>query len=189
MTTRTSQTSSEATDPTDPTGTADQIQPARRTVMRAAGLIGATGVGAAALAACGSTTPAAPSGAAAAPSSSGSSSGASSASSGASSAASGGAGGITVPVADVPVGGGKAFADASPPYVVTQPTAGQFKAFDGTCTHQGCPVTKVENGHIVCPCHNSMFDLTTGAPTSGSQAKKALKAKTATVDGSSVVIT
>ena len=94
-----------------------------------------------------------------------------------------------MPVADVPVGGGKAFPQASPPYVVTQPTAGQFKAFDGTCTHQGCPVTKVENGHIVCPCHSSMFDLTSGAPTSTSQAKKPLTAKTATVNGSAVVIT
>jgi Rieske Fe-S protein len=72
---------------------------------------------------------------------------------------------------------------------VTQATAGQFKAFDGTCTHQGCPVTKVRDGHIVCPCHNSMYDLTTGAPTPDSPAKKPLTAKTATVKGSAVVVT
>ncbi len=149
--------------------------PDRRAVLRAAGLVGAGGVGAAALAACGSSAAQTTSGgAAAAPSSA---------------SGSAGAGGISVPVADVPVGGGKAFPDATPPYVVTQPTAGQFKAFNGTCTHQGCPVTKVENGHIVCPCHSSMFDLTTGTPTPASMAKKALTAKTATVNGSSVVIT
>ncbi len=147
----------------------------RRAVLRAAGLVGAGGVGAAALAACGGSTNAASSGGAAGPAA-GSSSGKA-------------GGGISVPVADVPVGGGKAFPDASPPYVVTQPSAGQFKAFDGTCTHQGCPVTKVQNGHIECPCHGSMFDLSTGAPTSTSQAKKPLTAKTATVNGSSVVIT
>jgi Rieske Fe-S protein len=148
----------------------------RRAVLRAAGLVGAGGVGAAALAACGGSTTPAVSGGVVPPAKSSSGSGS-------------GSGGIAVPVADVPVGGGKAFPDASPPYVVTQPTSGQFKAFDGTCTHQGCPVTTVRNGHIVCPCHGSQFDISTGAPTSSSEARKPLTAKTATVNGSSVVIT
>jgi nitrite reductase/ring-hydroxylating ferredoxin subunit len=172
--------------------------PARRTVLRAAGVVGAGGVGAAALAACGgSTTPAGPAAAAASPSTGAATSSGSASASGAatssggttSSAAAAGAGGISVPVADIPVGGGKAFPDATPPYVVTQATAGQFKAFDGTCTHQGCSVTKVRDGHIVCPCHNSMFDLATGAPTAASPAKKPLAGRTATLNGSAVVIT
>lgn len=51
--------------------------------------------------------------------------------------------------------------------VVTQPAAGDFHAFDRTCTHQGCPVTKMQQGEIHCVCHGSRFDPTTGAPTAG----------------------
>jgi Rieske Fe-S protein len=91
-----------------------------------------------------------------------------------------------VKTADVPVGGG--VINASALFVVTQPSAGQFKAFSATCTHQGCTLTRVQNGLINCPCHQSQFDITTGTPTSGSQAKSPLPAKTATVSGDSVYI-
>ena len=53
--------------------------------------------------------------------------------------------------ADIPVGGGKVF-DALK-VVVTQPTAGDYKAFSAVCTHQGCTVNGVSNGVITCPCH------------------------------------
>ena len=43
--------------------------------------------------------------------------------------------------ADIPVGGGKVF-DALK-VVVTQPTAGDYKAFSAICTHQGCTVSGV----------------------------------------------
>ena len=36
---------------------------------------------------------------------------------------------------DIPVGGGAVFAEQD--IVVTQPEAGQFRAFSATCTHQG----------------------------------------------------
>jgi len=104
----------------------------------------------------------------------------------------GGAGGgtagapITVPVSSVPVGGGTILSDKL--VVVTQPTAGQFKAFSARCTHQGCPVTRVENGKISCPCHDSQFDITTGAPTPESPAKSPLDAKTATVSGDTITV-
>ena len=45
------------------------------------------------------------------------------------------------PQADIPVGGGKVF-DALK-VVITQPTAGDFKAFSAICTHQGCTVNGV----------------------------------------------
>ncbi len=37
-------------------------------------------------------------------------------------------------------------------------------ALDGTCTHQGCTVG-LDKAHkkIVCPCHHSVFDPSTGA--------------------------
>ena len=89
-------------------------------------------------------------------------------------------------VGKVPVGGG--VINAAGLFVVTQPAAGQFKAFSAVCTHMGCTVTKVVDGKIDCPCHQSQFDITTGAPTSASQAKSPLPAKTATVSGDSVYI-
>ncbi|MDH6436343.1 Rieske Fe-S protein [Streptomyces sp. SAI-144] len=66
---------------------------------------------------------------------------------------------------DVPVGGGLVDRDAK--VVVTQPTEGDFKAFSAVCTHQGCPVTSVENGAIVCPCHKSRFAIADGKVISG----------------------
>ena len=47
----------------------------------------------------------------------------------------------TATTADIPVGGGKIFADIQA--VITQPTAGEFKAFSSICTHQNCPVADV----------------------------------------------
>ena len=155
----------------------------RRTVLRAAGVGGAGVAGAAALAACGgSSTPPTTAGAAPSTPTSSTSSG-----SGTSGSSGGGApSGTPVKTTDVPVGGG--VINASALFVVTQPSAGQFKAFSATCTHQGCTVTRVENGFIDCPCHQSQFDITTGTPTSGSQARSPLPAKTATVSGDSVYI-
>lgn len=51
--------------------------------------------------------------------------------------------------------------------VVTQPTAGTFKAFSSKCTHQGCAVKGIADGVINCPCHNSTFDAATGEATGG----------------------
>jgi len=86
---------------------------------------------------------------------------------------------------DIPVGGGKVFADKN--VVVTQPTSGEFKAFSATCTHQGCKVNKVVNGQIACPCHGSRFAVADGSVTAG-PAKRPLPEKTVAVDGDSVVL-
>jgi Rieske Fe-S protein len=86
---------------------------------------------------------------------------------------------------DIPVGGGAVFADDD--VVVTQPTAGEFKAFSATCTHQGCKVNAVTDGQIVCPCHGSKFAVADGSVTSG-PAKTPLPEKSVTVDGESIVL-
>ena len=86
---------------------------------------------------------------------------------------------------DVPVGGGTVFADKN--VVVTQPTAGDFKAFSATCTHQGCKVKSVADGNIVCPCHGSKFAIADGSVTNG-PAKSPLPEKTISVDGDSIVL-
>jgi len=86
---------------------------------------------------------------------------------------------------EIPVGGGKVFADKD--VVVTQPTSGDFKAFSATCTHQGCKVKSVADGQIVCPCHNSRFAVADGSVTGG-PAKRPLPAKTISVDGDEIVL-
>ncbi|MEU0400050.1 Rieske (2Fe-2S) protein [Streptomyces sp. NPDC006197] len=66
---------------------------------------------------------------------------------------------------DIPVGGGKILADKG--LVITQPKAGEFRAFSSKCTHQGCAVSSVKDGVIVCPCHQSHFDISDGSVKSG----------------------
>ncbi|GAA3051578.1 hypothetical protein GCM10017562_13720 [Streptomyces roseofulvus] len=66
---------------------------------------------------------------------------------------------------DIPVGGGKVLADKG--VVITQPKAGEYKAFSSKCTHAGCAVREVKDGVIICPCHQSRFDISDGSVTSG----------------------
>ncbi|WP_406379863.1 Rieske (2Fe-2S) protein [Streptomyces sp. NBC_01618] len=87
---------------------------------------------------------------------------------------------------DIPEGGGKIFADQG--VVVTQPEAGDFKAFSSKCTHQGCAVSSVSDGTINCPCHGSKFDLRTGSVTAG-PASRPLPTKAITVKGDSITLT
>ena len=69
------------------------------------------------------------------------------------------------PASDVPVGGGKVFAAAQ--VVVTQPSAGEYKAFTAVCTHALCFVDQVANGTIDCPCHGSRFSVKDGSVVTG----------------------
>jgi Rieske Fe-S protein len=96
-------------------------------------------------------------------------------------------GGTTLAAASsIPVGGGTVFADKD--VVVTQPTAGEYKAFSATCTHQGCKVKSVTDGVIVCPCHGSKFAIADGSVASG-PAKSPLPEKSVTEKGGSIVLT
>ncbi|MFD5777623.1 Rieske (2Fe-2S) protein [Streptomyces sp. PDY-4] len=146
--------------------------PARRTVVAAAGAAGL----AVALTACGGSDD------------DSSDSSADSGSTGGSSDSGGDAGGggnALASTADIPEGGGKVFADRK--VVVTQPTAGEFKAFSATCTHQGCAVKSIADGVINCPCHNSNFSITDGSVKSG-PATKPLPAVEITVSGDSITL-
>lgn len=72
--------------------------------------------------------------------------------------------------ADLPVGGAVRFLDPNsggPAYVV-QPTEGQYRGFDGTCSHAGCTVNwAADDRRFACPCHRSFFDGRTGEVLSG----------------------
>jgi nitrite reductase/ring-hydroxylating ferredoxin subunit len=97
----------------------------------------------------------------------------------------GGGGAGSIPTSEIPVGSGKIFPDTQT--VITQPTAGTFKAFDAICPHQGCTVASFEGSQIVCPCHQSHFDITTGDPVSG-PAATGLAPKTVTVSGTTLTV-
>ena len=148
--------------------------PGRRTVVAA---VGATGL-AVALTACGSDNGSSDS------SSSNTQAGANA--SGGSSASSGSGGGTALAkTADIPAGGGKIFKDQG--VVVTQPTAGTYKAFSSKCTHQGCAVSEISNGVIICPCHKSEFSVTDGSVKKG-PATQPLPAEKITVSGDSITL-
>lgn len=72
---------------------------------------------------------------------------------------------VLASTADVPVGGGVILAE--PKVVITQPAAGEFKAFSAICPHQVCPVNTVQANVIGCPCHQSQFDASDGSVIGG----------------------
>jgi Rieske Fe-S protein len=164
----------------------------RRTVLRAAGLVALSG-GAVALGACSADssatgpspapTSAEPSAAASSPAASPSVTASEEPSEETSSESV--PEGTAVAISEVAVGGGVVVDEK---YVVTQPTEGEFKAFSAICTHQGCPVGSVEDGMIICPCHNSHFDISTGDPVSG-PAQEPLSSAELTTSGDNVYVT
>jgi len=135
----------------------------RRALLLGAGAIGAAGV----LAACGSSSPTTTN-----PGNGGNGGGAP-------------ASPQPVKVSDVPVGGGAIFADQN--FVVTQPTAGQFKAFSATCTHEQCLVSRIQGDKIICPCHGSQYNIADGSVAVG-PATRPLPARTATVTGDTITV-
>ncbi|MBO0848021.1 MAG: Rieske (2Fe-2S) protein [Pseudonocardia sp.] len=96
------------------------------------------------------------------------------------------AGSALGPASSVPVGGGRVFTDQK--VVVTQPAAGQFKAFSAVCTHKGCTVNKVADGTIDCPCHGSKFKIADGSVAHG-PAEQPLPAKKVDTDGGTLRLT
>jgi Rieske Fe-S protein len=92
----------------------------------------------------------------------------------------------TIKVSDIPVGGGRIYPDQQ--LVVTQPKAGDFKAFSAVCTHQGCILDDVSDGFIKCPCHGSMFAIATGKPTADSFARSPLPKKKIAESGADLTV-
>ncbi len=104
---------------------------------------------------------------------------------GASSGSGAASGAALASTGDVPVGG--CFVVSASQVVVTQPTAGDFKAFSAVCTHQGCLVKTSSEGDIPCPCHGSKFSLEDGSVLSG-PAGAPLPPVEIAVDGDSITV-
>ncbi|MGW0466219.1 Rieske (2Fe-2S) protein [Streptomyces sp. NPDC003027] len=96
------------------------------------------------------------------------------------------AGAALARTSEIPVGGGTVFKEEK--VVVTQPAEGDFKAFSAVCTHQGCTVSKVENGTIDCVCHGSKFRIADGAVAAG-PATRPLPAERISVAGDAITLT
>ncbi|MEU6544971.1 Rieske (2Fe-2S) protein [Streptomyces sp. NPDC046859] len=145
--------------------TSESVQPmpgpSRRTVVAA---VGAAGL-AVALTACGSEDEA-----------SGSST---------EQGAAAGGGAALAKTADIPEGGGKVF-DAEK-VVVSQPAAGDFKAFSTICTHQNCPMTDLKEDTLSCACHGSQFSVLDGSVKKG-PATQPLATKKISVSGDSITL-
>jgi Rieske Fe-S protein len=169
--------------PPTPTPSVVRQGPDRRTLLKAAGLVTLVGGGTAVLAACASTeTPTAPASSSAPSSAAASPSAATSSavpSESASSAAEGPSG-PSVAESTVPEASGVILEDAD--FVVTQPSAGEYKAFSKMCTHQGCAVSEITDT-IDCRCHGSKFSITDGSVVNGPATQPLPESKTTTSGG------
>jgi Rieske Fe-S protein len=175
----------------DPIRLSQSTATTRRTVLRAAGLAALTSSGVAALAACSpveeeaaapTTSPASSAPATSAPATSEAPTEASPTESETEEVPSG----PSVATSEVPVGGGVILEDAD--FVITQPKAGEFKAFSKICTHMQCPVGSVEGGTINCPCHGSKYSIEDGSVVKP-PAPDPLAEAEVTVSGDRVVVT
>jgi len=85
----------------------------------------------------------------------------------------------------VPVKGAASFTLANGnPGIVVQAVAGQFEAYDATCTHAGCPVSYyASNNMLVCPCHGSTFSVDNGDVLGGTAPTPLVKYAVTDVNG------
>ena len=92
-------------------------------------------------------------------------------------------GDVVASLADVPVGGGIVTGAA----VVVRPGAGDVRGFSPVCTHQGCQLSAVREGAIVCACHGSRFSVEDGSVLQG-PAEEPLAPVPLRVQGEDVVL-
>ena len=71
--------------------------------------------------------------------------------------------------------------------IVTRTDQDAYVVLDATCPHQGCAVSRVETDRLVCPCHGSAFDPTSGAVLTG-PAVSGLTVHDGTLDGTEIVV-
>lgn len=121
----------------------------------------ATGLGTAALAACGG--------------------------SGVRSVSGAGPGTPLVPLADLAVGASTELDVDERRVLLSRPAEDTVLGFDAECPHQGCNVRATTDGGFGCPCHGSTFDPASGNPTGG-PAEEPLSPVPVAIAGGSVVL-
>ena len=54
-------------------------------------------------------------------------------------------------------------------YVAVAVVAGEYHAFDDTCTHRACSLSEgeLDGTTVICPCHAAELDVRTGAVLDG----------------------
>jgi len=73
-------------------------------------------------------------------------------------------------VTEVPPGEARPFfyPEKDNPALLVHLPNGEWRAFEGTCTHLSCVVYwDVASGRLICPCHNAAFAVETGAVLMG----------------------
>ena len=73
------------------------------------------------------------------------------------------------------------------PVIVYRVSEKELVAYSSNCTHAGCKVNLPKKDKVVCPCHNSIFDVY-GKRISG-PAREDLKKFSAELQGSTITIT
>ncbi|MFC3994511.1 Rieske (2Fe-2S) protein [Nocardiopsis sediminis] len=91
---------------------------------------------------------------------------------------------VVAQTTDIPEGGGAIIIEGK--LVITQPTEGEYKAFNAVCPHVGCTIQEVEE-NIHCLCHGSEFDIATGAVLAG-PAQEPLEELTISVAGTDITL-
>jgi nitrite reductase/ring-hydroxylating ferredoxin subunit len=66
---------------------------------------------------------------------------------------------------------------------------GHLYAFDDTCTHAGCSLAagELDGTTVTCPCHDSQFDVTSGAVLRG-PARRAVRSRVAEAQGEDLLV-
>jgi Rieske Fe-S protein len=151
----------------------------RRGVLAGAGLVGLAG----AISACGASSAsslsvgAGAAGAGGAATAGGTGPADSAPGAGASGAGTSGTGGALASKSQIPVGSGMIFTARQ--VVVTQPSAGEYKAFSAVCTHMGCLVNQISDG--------TEYSIATGAVVRG-PAPRPLPAKKIMITGDDIFL-
>src|SRR5262244_1794060 len=89
---------------------------------------------------------------------------------------------------DIVENGMRAF-DVKGTKVTVASASGGLYAFDDTCTHRGCSLSKgkLDRTTVTCPCHGSQFDVTSGAVVRG-PAQRPVRSRSVEVDGDSLLV-
>lgn len=95
---------------------------------------------------------------------------------------------VAMKASELPVGSkGTATLASDRTYLFYRASETEVKAYRAVCTHAGCLVEVGTGKEFACPCHGSMYDPATGAPTAG-PAPRPLEPFAAKVEGSNIVI-